>query len=91
MNEPGTHDNFFILFAFVQRGRSYDDLHSNVGEEWISPLIITNKTPRGSSLKQIGTLSSMLVTKTHTDNPLQWTSSDSLLQEENGGTNANTH
>ena len=51
--------------------------HSNAGEERIFSLINKNKTP-SSSMKLDSTLSSILVIKTHTDDPLLWEPTKSL-------------
>ena len=46
--------------------------HSNAGEERIFSLINKNNTPTRSSLQIDGTLSSLIIIKTHIDNPLKW-------------------
>ena len=45
--------------------------HSNAGEERIFSLINKNNTPTRSSLQIDGTLSSLIIIKTHIDNPLK--------------------
>ena len=54
--------------------------HSNAGEERIFSLISKNKTPSRSSLQLDGSLSSLIVVKTHINNPLQWTPPLEMLQ-----------
>ena len=68
------------LRPFVQGCRS-NIPHSNAGEERIFSLINKNKTPSRSSLNLDGTLSSLIVVKTHIDNPLQWKPSESQIQK----------
>ena len=46
--------------------------HSNASEEQIVSYINKKKTPSRSSLQSNGTLSSILVIKTHISNPLEW-------------------
>lgn len=55
--------------------------HSNAGEERIFSLINKNKTPSRSSLELTGTLSSIIVAKTHIDNPLEWKPTQSLIEK----------
>lgn len=87
MKEPGTNDLLFgLLFKVAEVVMTIP--HSNAGEERIFSLINKNKTPSRSSLKLDGTLSSLIVVKTHIDNPLQWTPSEAMLRKAKGATRA---
>ena len=55
--------------------------HSNAGEERIFSLINKNKTPSRSSMKLDGTLSSIIVIKTHIDDLLLWEPTKSLVKK----------
>jgi hypothetical protein len=55
--------------------------HSNAGEERIFSLINKNKKPSRSSLELNGTLSSLIVVKTHIQDPLNWQPSMSLIEK----------
>ena len=55
--------------------------HSNAAEERIFSLINKNKTPTRSSLNADGTLSSLIVVKTHLDNPVEWQPSATLIDK----------
>ena len=85
MKEPGTNNLLFgMLFKVAEIVMTIP--HSNAGEERIFLLINKNKTPSRSSLKLDGTLSSLMVVKTHIDNPVQWTPSEAMLQKAKGAT-----
>ena len=55
--------------------------HSNAGEERIFSLINKNKTPSRSSLKLDGTLSSLIIVKTHIENPVEWKPLEALIEK----------
>ena len=55
--------------------------HSNAGEERLFSLINKNKTPSRDSLQQEGTLSSIMIVKTHISNPLQWVPTPEMLEK----------
>ena len=80
IKEPGTN-----VFAFGQLFRVAEVVmtipHSNAGEERIFSLINKNKTPSRSSLQLNGTLSSLIVIKTHIDNPLKWEPSNAVIEK----------
>ena len=80
IKEPGTN-----VFAFGQLFRVAEVVmtipHSNAGEERIFFLINKNKTPSRSSLQLNGTLSSLIVIKTHIDNPLKWEPSNAVIEK----------
>ena len=86
VKELGTNDLQFGLFKVAEVMMTIP--HSNVGEERIFSLINKNKTPSRSSLKLDGTLSSLIVVKTHIDNPIQWTPSEAMLQKAKDATRA---
>ena len=62
--------------------------HSNAGEERIFSMIKKNKTPDRSSLRLDGTLSSLMVVKTHVEDPLKWKPSVTLLDSAKKATKA---
>ena len=71
VKKPGTNDKEFnLLFQVAEAIMTIP--HSNAGEERIFSLINKNKTPRRSSLKLDGTLSSLITVKTHIEDPLHW-------------------
>ena len=81
IKEPGTN-----VFAFGQLFRVAEVVmnipHSNANEERIFSLINKNKTPSRSSLQLNGTLSSLIVIKTHIiDNPLKWKPSNAVIEK----------
>ena len=79
IKEPGTNDlRFGLLFKVAEVVMTIP--HSNAGEERIFSLISKNKTPSRSSLQLDGSLSSLIVVKTHINNPLQWTPPLEMLQ-----------
>lgn len=85
LKEPGTNElHFGLLFKVAEVVLTIP--HSNAGEERIFSLINKNKTPSRSSLKLDGTLSSLMVVKTHIDNLIQWTPSEAMLQKAKGAT-----
>ena len=87
LKEPGTNNLLFgLLFKVAEVVMTIP--HSNAGEERIFSLINKNKTPSRSSLKLNGTLSSLIVVKTHIDDPVQWTPSEAMLQRAKGATRA---
>ena len=57
--------------------------HSNAGEERIHVLsyINKNKTPSRSSLRLDGTLSALILVKTHIENPLNWEPTKDLVEK----------
>ena len=55
--------------------------HSDAGEERLFSLINKNKTPSRDSLQQEGTLSSIMIVKTHILNPLQWVPTPEMLEK----------
>ena len=70
LKEPGMNDILFgLLFKVAEVLMTIP--HSNAGVERIFSLINKNKTPSRSSLKLNGTLSSLIVVKTHIENPIQ--------------------
>jgi hypothetical protein len=87
MKAPGTNDLLFgLLFKVAEIVMTIP--HSNAGEERIFSLINKNKTPSRSSLQLDGTLSSLIVVKTHIDNPIQWTPPEAMVQKAKGATRA---
>ena len=87
MKKPGTNDLFFgLLFKVAEVVMTIP--HSNAGEERIFSLINKNKTPSRSSLQINGTLSSLIIVKTHISNPLEWTPPEEMLEIAKGATRA---
>ena len=79
VKKPGSSTyEFDLLFKVAEVVMTIP--HSNAGEERIFSLINKNKTPSRSSLKLNGTLSSIIVVKTHIENPLQWEPTKSLVE-----------
>ena len=80
MKKPGTNSNKFdLLFKVAEVVMTIP--HSNAAEERIFSLINKNKTPTRSSLNADGTLSSLIVVKTHLDNPVEWQPSATLIDK----------
>ena len=87
VKEPGTSQTKFeLLFRVAEVVMTIP--HSNAGEERIFFLINKNKTPSGSSLKIEGTLSSLILVKTHISDPLTWNSSEAMLEKAKRATRA---
>ena len=79
VKKPGTNiSEFDQLFKVAEVVLSIP--HSNASEERVFSFINKNKTPARDSLKLDGTLSSLMIVKTHIDNPLKWKPSESILQ-----------
>jgi len=77
---PGTNEREFdLLVKVAQCVMTIPD--SNASEERIFSLINKNKTPSQSSLQADNTLSSLIIVKTHIDDPLKWNPSEALLQK----------
>ena len=77
---PGTNCFAFdLLFKVAEVVMTIP--HSNAGEERIFSLINKNKTSSRSSLRLDGTLSSLIVVKTHIENPLQWKPQETLIEK----------
>lgn len=78
---PGTNSlEFDLLFRVAEVVMTIP--HSNAGEERIFSLINKkNKTPSRSSLNLNGTLSSLVVVKTHIQDPLNWQPTTSLIEK----------
>lgn len=75
---PGTNrSEYDLLFKVAEAVMTIP--HSNAGEERIFSLINKNKTPSRSSLKLDGTLSSLIVVKTHIEDAIQWKPSETLI------------
>ena len=55
--------------------------HSNAAEERMFSMINKNKTSFRSSLSLEGTLSAIMIVKTHIDDPLAWKPSQDLLMK----------
>ena len=55
--------------------------HSNAGEERIFSLINKNKTTSRSCLQLEGTLSSLIIVKTHISNSLTWQPTEAMLEK----------
>ena len=80
LKEPGTANfQFNELFAVAEVVLTIP--HSNAGEERLFSLINKNKTPSRDSLQQEGTLSSIMIVKTHISNPLQWVPTPEMLEK----------
>lgn len=60
--------------------------HSNAAEERIFSLVNKNKTPTRSSLNADGTLSSLLVVKTHLANLVEWQPSATIINKAKSAT-----
>ncbi len=87
VKEPGSSEFAFrLLFSVAEVVLTIP--HSNAGEEKIFSLISKNKTPSRSSLQLEGTLSSLIVVKTHINNPLTWEPSEAKLEKAKGATRA---
>ena len=69
---------FDILFKVAEVVMTI--LHSNAGEEQIFSYINKNKT-LSSSLKLDGTLSTLILVKTHIENPLDWEPTKDLVEK----------
>ena len=79
LKTPGTTRNEFdLLFKVAEVVMTIP--HLNAGEERIFSLISKNKTPSRSSMKLDGTLSSLIVMKTHIENAVQWKPLETLVQ-----------
>lgn len=79
VKKPGTSEfQFDLLFKVAEAVMTIP--HSNAGEERIFSLVNKNKTPSRSSLALDGTLSSLIMVKTHIENPLDWKPSETLLK-----------
>ncbi len=71
VKKPGTNlFEFDLLFKVAEIILTIP--HSNASEERVFSLITKNKTPSRDSLKLDGTLSSLMIVKTHIDTPLEW-------------------
>ena len=80
VKKPGTSELAFgLLFSVAEVVMSMP--HSNAGEERIFSFINKNKTPSRSSLKLEGTLSSLIIAKTHISNPLTWEPSEVIIKK----------
>ena len=80
MKKPGTSELAFgLLFSVAEVVMSIP--HSNAGEERIFSFINKNKTPSRSSLKLEGTSSSLIIAKTHINNPLTWERSEVIIKK----------
>ena len=77
---PGTNEKEFDLLVKVSQCVMTIP-HSNACEERIFSLINKNKTPSRNSLQADNTLSSLIIVKTHIDDPLKWNPSEALLQK----------
>lgn len=77
---PGTNEREFDLLVKVAQCVMTIP-HSNASEERIFSLINKNKTPSRSSLQADNTLSSLIIVKTHIEDPLKWNPSETLLQK----------
>ena len=87
MKEPGTGNLLFgSLFKVAEVVMTIP--HSNAGEERIFSLINKNKTPSRSSLQLRGTLSSLMVVKTHISKPLEWKPPEEMLEKAKCATRA---
>ncbi len=85
LQEPGTnHKAFGLLFRVAELIMTIP--HSNAGEERIFSLINKNKTPSRSSLQLEGTLSSLIIVKTHISNALTWQPTEAMLEKAKGAT-----
>ena len=77
VKKPGTNSlEFDLLFRVAEVIMTIP--HSNAEEERIFPLMNKNKTPSRSSLDLNSTLS-LLIVKTHVQDPLSWQPSRSLV------------
>ena len=77
---PGTNTlEFDLLFKVAQTVMTIP--HSNAGEERVFSLINKNKTPSRSSLQADGSLSSLMVIKTHIEDPLLWKPSKGIIDK----------
>ena len=80
VKEPGSSQpKFGLLFRVAEAVMTIP--HSNAGEERIFSLINKNKTPSRSSLKIEGTLSSLILVKTHISDPLTWSPTEAMLEK----------
>ncbi|CAB4032496.1 PREDICTED: uncharacterized protein LOC106702191 [Paramuricea clavata] len=80
VKKPGTNSlEFDLLFRVAEVVMTIP--HSNAGEERIFSLINKNKTPSRSSLELNGTLFSLIVVKTHIQDPLNWQPSRCLIEK----------
>lgn len=80
LKAPGTNVlQFDLLFRVAEAVMTIP--HSNAGEERIFSLISKNKTPSRSSLQADGTLSSLIVVKTHIEDPLVWKPSPAIVEK----------
>ena len=86
IKEPGSSQLMFGLLFRVAEVMTIP--HSNAGEERIFSFINKNKTPSRSSLQLEGTLSSLLLIKTHISDPLTWEPSNVMLEKAKGATRA---
>ena len=87
LKTPGTNTfEFDLLFRVAEVVMTIP--HSNAGEERIFSMIRKNKTPDRSSLRLDGTLSSLMVVKTHVEDPLQWKPSVTLIDSAKKATKA---
>ena len=92
VRKPGSSAHKFdLLFKVAEVVMTIP--HSNAGEERIFSYINKNKTPSTSSLKLDGMLSTLLLVKTHIENPLNWEPTKELVVKAKKATklyNANT-
>ena len=87
LKTPGTNAcEFDLLFRVAEVIMTIP--HSNAGEERIFSMIKKNKTPDRNSLRLDGTLSSLMVVKTHVEDPLKWKPSVTLLDSAKKATKA---
>jgi len=77
---PGTNKQEFDLLVKVAQCVMTIP-HSNASEERIFSLINKNKTPSRSSLQAENTLSSLLIIKTHIEDPLKWNPTEQVIQK----------
>lgn len=80
VKKPGTNScEFGLLFRVAEAILTMP--HSNAGEERIFSLINKNKTSSRSSLQIDGTLSSLVVVKTHIEDPLTWKPPKAMVEK----------
>jgi hypothetical protein len=85
VNTPGTKiPQFDLLFRVAETILTIP--HSNASEERIFSYISKCKTPSRSSIHLDGSLSSIMVLKTHISDPLEWKPTKEVLEKAKGAT-----
>ena len=85
VNKPGTKvPQFDLLFRVAKTILTIP--HSNASEERIFSYISKCKTPSRSPLHLDGSLSSIMVLKTHISDPLEWKPTKEVLEKAKGAT-----